>query len=77
MVSKHYGYNISRTVLFSKIAVRIRLDARIRTIVILTGGKLTCIYFLHLLSVTMHLHQRKNVRFIPSGDVNLGPIPLR
>jgi hypothetical protein len=40
-----YGYNTSRTVLFSKTTVRIRLDAHIRTIVVLTGGKLTGIYF--------------------------------
>jgi hypothetical protein len=57
----HYGYNTSCTVLFSKTAVRIRLDAHIRTIVVLTGGKLTGIYLLYLLyaiyfSVTMHLH---------------------
>jgi hypothetical protein len=37
----HYGYNTSRMVLFSKTAVRICLDAHIRTIVVLTGGKLT------------------------------------
>jgi hypothetical protein len=39
-------------VLFSKTAVRIRLDAHIRTIVVLTGGKLllSSIYF----SVTTH-----------------------
>jgi hypothetical protein len=41
-------YNPLRTVLFSKTAVRIRLNAYIRTIVVLTGGKLTGIYFLHL-----------------------------
>jgi hypothetical protein len=41
-----YAYNTSCTVLFSKTAVRIRLDANIRTIVVLTGGKLTEIYFL-------------------------------
>jgi hypothetical protein len=46
MVSEHYGYNTSLTVLFSKTAVRKRLDAHIRTIVVLTGGKLTGIYFL-------------------------------
>jgi hypothetical protein len=45
----HYGYNISRMVLFSKIMVSIRLDAHIRTIVVLTSGKLTGIYFLYLL----------------------------
>jgi hypothetical protein len=42
----HYGYNTSCTVLFSKTTVRIRLDAHIRTIVVLTGGKLTGIYFM-------------------------------
>jgi hypothetical protein len=40
--------------------VRIRLDAHMRTIVVLTVGKLTGIYFLYLLyaiyfSVTTHL----------------------
>jgi hypothetical protein len=34
---------------FQKSTVRIRLDAHIRTIVLLTGGKLTGFYFLHLL----------------------------
>jgi hypothetical protein len=46
MVSEPYGYNTSRTVLFLKIAVKIYLDAYIRTIVVLTCGKLTGIYFL-------------------------------
>jgi hypothetical protein len=59
MVLEHYGYNTLRTVLFLKTAVRIHLEAHIRTIVVLTGGKLIEIYFLHLLyiiyySVTMH-----------------------
>jgi hypothetical protein len=49
MISVHYGYNTSCMVLFSKTTVRIRLDAHIRTIVVLTGGKLTGIYFLPLL----------------------------
>jgi hypothetical protein len=34
-------------VLFFKTAVRIRVDAYIRTIVVLTGGKLIGIYFLY------------------------------
>jgi hypothetical protein len=42
----HYRYNTSRIVLFLKTTVRIRLDAHIRTIVVLTGGKLIEIYFL-------------------------------
>jgi hypothetical protein len=48
LVSEHYGYNISCTVPFLKTVVRIRLDASIRTIVVLTGGKLIGIYFLQL-----------------------------
>jgi hypothetical protein len=43
-----YGYNISHTVLFLKTVMRIRLDAYIRTIVVLTDDKVTWIYFLHL-----------------------------
>jgi 1,4-dihydroxy-2-naphthoate octaprenyltransferase len=34
---------------FLETTVRIRLDAHIKTIVVLIGGKLTTIYFLHLL----------------------------
>jgi hypothetical protein len=51
----HYRYNTLWTVLFSKTVVRIRLDADIRTIVVLTGGKLTGIYFLYLLSTIYFL----------------------
>jgi hypothetical protein len=46
LVSEHYRYNTSHTVLFLKTAVRIRIDAHIRTILVLTGGKLTRFYFL-------------------------------
>jgi hypothetical protein len=58
------------------------VDVHIRTIVILTGGKLTRIYFLHLLyviyfSVMTHLRIGKKVSFLPLSDVNPGPIPLR
>jgi hypothetical protein len=62
---------------FQKSMVRIRLDAHIRTIVVLTGGKLTRIYFSYLLSVTMHQWQGKKVSILSPGDVNLGPIPSR
>jgi hypothetical protein len=51
LVSEHYRYNITHMVLFSKTVVRVRLDARIRTILVLTSSKLTWIHFLHLLSV--------------------------
>jgi hypothetical protein len=62
--------------------VRIRFNAHIRTIVVLSGGKLTGIYFLYLLSViyfsvTTHLRQGKKVSILVSGDVDSGPIALR
>jgi hypothetical protein len=77
MVSEHYRYNTSCTILFSKITVRIQLDARIRTILALTGDKLIEIYFLHLLSVTMHLRQGKKVSILLSCDVNFGSVTSR
>jgi hypothetical protein len=57
--------------------VRIRLDAHIRTIVVLTSGKLTGIYFPHLLSITMHQRQGKKVSILPPSDVNPRPVPSR
>jgi hypothetical protein len=62
--------------------VRKHLDAHIRTIVVLTGGKVTRIYFLHLLyviyySVMTHLYTGKKVSILPPGDVNLIPVPSR
>jgi hypothetical protein len=51
----HHGYNTSHTVLFLKTVVRICLDAHIRIIVVLTGGKLIGIYFLYLLSAIYFL----------------------
>jgi hypothetical protein len=69
----HYGYNTSRTVLFSKTVVRIRLDAHIRTIVVLTGDKLIRIYF----SIMTHLRHSKKVNILPPGDVSPRPIPSR
>jgi hypothetical protein len=62
---------------FQKPMVRIRLNAHIRTIVVLTGGKLTVIYFPHLLSVMTHQWEGKKVSILQSGDVNPGPIPSR
>jgi hypothetical protein len=61
---------------------RIRFKARIRTIVVLTGGKLIGMYLLYLLyaiyfSVTMHLRQGKKVSILVSDDVNFGPIASR
>jgi hypothetical protein len=42
-------------VLFSKTVVRIHVNAHIKTIVVLTGGKITGIYFLYLLSAVYFL----------------------
>jgi hypothetical protein len=58
------------------------LDAHARSIVVLTGGMLTGIYFLHLLyaiyfSVTTNRWKGKNVNFVPPGDVNPRPHPLK
>jgi hypothetical protein len=55
LVSEYCEYNTSRMILFSKNAVKIHLDAHIRTIVVLTDGKLIETYFLHLLSVITFL----------------------
>jgi hypothetical protein len=62
--------------------VRIHFNARIRTIVILTGGKLLGFYLLYLLSVIcfsvmMHLHQGKKVSILTPGDVNSDPVASR
>jgi hypothetical protein len=62
--------------------VRKLLDAHIRTIVVLAGGMLTVFYFLHLFyaiyySVPAHLQLGKKVSFLPSGDVNPGPVSSR
>jgi hypothetical protein len=67
---------------FHKPTLRIRLYAHVRTIVVLTGGKLTRIYFQHLLyaicyCLMTHLRQSKRVSFLLSGDVNPGPVPSR
>jgi hypothetical protein len=62
--------------------VRIHVDAHIRTIIVLTGAKLTGFYFLHLLYaiyyfVMTHLQKGKKVSFLPLGDVNPGLVPSR
>jgi hypothetical protein len=67
---------------FQKPIVGIHLEAYIRTIVVLIGGKRTVIYFLYLLStiyfsVTTHLQQGKKVSVIPPGDLNHRHVPSR
>jgi hypothetical protein len=82
-VGRHSGYQRLTSIIprwrpyFWKPTVRICLDAHTRTIVVLTGGKLTRIYFPHLLSVMTHRWQGKKVSILPLGDVNPRPIPLR
>jgi hypothetical protein len=51
--------------------------APIRTIVVLTGGKLIGIYFPHLLYVTTHRRQGRKVSILPLSDMNPGPVPSR
>jgi hypothetical protein len=46
LVLEYYGCNTSRMVIFLKSVMRIRLDTHIRTIIVLTCGKLIGIYFL-------------------------------
>jgi hypothetical protein len=80
LVLEHYGYNTMCMTIFSKTTMKICLDAHIRTIIVLTGGKLTGIYFPHLrfviyFSVTMHRQKCKKVSILPLGDVNPGPFP--
>jgi hypothetical protein len=58
------------------------LYVHIRTIVVLTGGKLIGFYFLHLIlviyySVMTHRRKGKNVSFLSPGDVNPGSVPSR
>jgi hypothetical protein len=62
--------------------VRLCFNAFIRSIVVLTGCKLTGIYFLYLLSViyfsvTTHLRLGKKVSILVPGDVDSGPVASR
>jgi hypothetical protein len=62
--------------------MRICFNAHIRTILVLTGGKLSGIYILFLLSViyfsvTTHLRQGKKLNIIVPGDVDSGPVASR
>jgi hypothetical protein len=82
LVSEPYEYNTTLTAIFLKTYVRICFNARIRTIVVLTGDKLIGIYFLYLLSaiyfsVTTHLRQGKMVSILVPGDVDFGPVASR
>jgi hypothetical protein len=53
--------------------VRKYLDAHIRTIVVLIGGKLTVILLFYNDAPT----QGNKVCLFPRGDVNTGPVPSR
>jgi hypothetical protein len=58
---------------------RVHLDAHIRTIVVLTGGRLNFLHLLYVIyySVMTHLCQGKKVSILPLDDVNPGPVPSR
>jgi hypothetical protein len=61
---------------------RKHLHGHIRTILVLTGGKVTGFYFLYSLyaiyySIMTHLGTGKKISFCPSGDVNPGPVSSR
>jgi hypothetical protein len=82
LVSESYEYNTTLTAIFLKTFGEDMLNAHIKTIVVLTGGKLIGIYFLYLLSaiyfcVTTHLRQGKKVSILMPGDMNSGLIASR
>jgi hypothetical protein len=77
LVSEHYWCNTEH-----EKHVACWLEVHIRVVVVLTGVKLTVIYFLHLLyifyySVTTHIRKGKKVSILPLGDVSLGSIPSK
>jgi hypothetical protein len=62
--------------------VRKCVDAHIRTIVVLIGGKLTEFYFLYLIyaiyySVMTHLRQGNKVSILSPDDATPGSVPSR
>jgi hypothetical protein len=61
---------------FQKPTVKIHLDVHIRTNVVLTGGKLTMIYFMQF-TFYNNLCQGKKISILSLGDVNPGPVPSR
>jgi hypothetical protein len=71
--------NTSSTVLFLKIMMRIHLDKDYNSLNRWQANRdlLSAFAFCSLLSVMMHLRQSKKVSILPSGDVNLGPVPSR
>jgi hypothetical protein len=82
LVSEPYEYNTTLTTIFLKTYGEDTRNARIRTIVVLTCGKLTGIYFMYLLyaiyfSVTMHLRQGKKVSILVPGDVDFSLVASR
>jgi hypothetical protein len=74
----YYGYNTSRTVLFSKTYYEDALRCSYKDYSSLTKWQanrdlLSAIYF----SITTHRWKGNKVRILPSGDVNPGLIPSR
>jgi hypothetical protein len=87
-VRRHRWYQSIKSIIhsvrsyFREHVVLKHLYVHIRTIVVLTGGKLIGFYFLHLIliiyySVMTHRRKGKNVSFLSPGDVNPGSVPSR
>jgi hypothetical protein len=77
-----YGYNTSRTVLFSKTYDENTLRCLYKDYSSLDRCQanmdlLSAFTFCNLLYVTMHLRQGKKVSMLMSGDVNSGPVASR
>jgi hypothetical protein len=69
----HYGYNTSRTVLFSKTYGEGMLRCPYKDYSSLNR----CQANMDLLSVMMHQRQGKKISILSPGDVNSGPVPSK
>jgi hypothetical protein len=82
MVSEHYRYNTSRTVLFLKTYGEDMLRGPCKDYsscnMWQANRDLLFAFTLHnLLSIMTHLRQGKKVSILPPGDVNPGSVPSR
>jgi hypothetical protein len=82
LVSEHYGYNTSRTVIFSKTYGEDMLRCPYKDYSSLNRWQtnmdlLSAFTLCNLLSIMAHLQQGKKVSILLPGDVNPGPIPSR
>jgi hypothetical protein len=77
LVSEPYEYNTSLTAIFLKTYSEDALRCPYKDYSSLNRWQAKGIYFLYLLSVTMHRRQCKKVSILPPGDVNPRPVPSR